>query len=73
MMAVSLFSGIGGLDLGLERAGIETVLQVEQDPYCLRVLKKHWPSVRRIPNVEDVTATTALAPSSSTGGFHASR
>lgn len=42
----SLFAGIGGLDLGLERAGWECRWQVEIDPYCQRVLKKHWPSVR---------------------------
>jgi DNA (cytosine-5)-methyltransferase 1 len=41
----SLFSGIGGLDLGLERAGFEIKWQVEKDPYCQKVLRKHWPGV----------------------------
>ena len=43
----SLFAGIGGLDLGLERAGMECVWQVEIDDYATKVLEKHWPNVRR--------------------------
>ena len=43
----SLFSGIGGFDLGFEQAGMQCKWQVEIDPYCNRVLAKHWPNVRR--------------------------
>jgi DNA (cytosine-5)-methyltransferase 1 len=43
----SLFSGIGGFDLGFERAGMECRWQVEIDSYAAAVLQKHWPDVTR--------------------------
>ena len=54
MRAVSLFSGVGGFDLGFERAGIETGLQAEQDPHCLAILERHWPHVRRVSDVRRI-------------------
>ena len=53
MMKVgSLFTGIGGIDLGLERAGFEIAWQCELDSWCRQLLHQHWPSV---PQYEDVT------------------
>jgi DNA (cytosine-5)-methyltransferase 1 len=47
----SLFAGIGGFDLGFERAGMECRWQVEIDDYANRILAKHWPHVRRWSDV----------------------
>ena len=58
MRFLSLFAGIGGFDLGLERAGMECVGQVEIDPYCIKVLEKHWPDVPRWGDIRDVTEET---------------
>jgi DNA (cytosine-5)-methyltransferase 1 len=52
MNVLDLFSGIGGFSLGLERAGMRTVAFCEIDPFCRRVLAKHWPGV---PCHEDIT------------------
>jgi DNA (cytosine-5)-methyltransferase 1 len=41
----SFFSGIGGFDLGLERAGMEVVFQCEINSFRKKVLKKHWPDI----------------------------
>ena len=50
----SLFAGIGGFDLGVERAGCQVDWQVELDPGCRKVLAKHWPEVPRYEDIKKV-------------------
>ena len=56
MNVLGLFSGIGGFELGLERAGLRVAAFCEIDPFCRRVLAKHWPEV---PIYDDVRSLTA--------------
>lgn len=53
---LSLFSGIGGLDLAAEWAGFQTVGQCEWADYPTKVLEKHWPDVPRWRDIHDFTA-----------------
>jgi DNA (cytosine-5)-methyltransferase 1 len=64
----SLFAGIGGFDLGFERAGIKTVWQVEIDPFCRKVLERRFPDVQRIKDVKEVGSDTERVDVLS-GGF----
>jgi DNA (cytosine-5)-methyltransferase 1 len=73
MNVLDLFSGIGGFSLGLERAGMRTVAFCEIDPFCRRVLAKHWPSVPCYDDVRILTAASLRADGISVdvicGGF----
>jgi DNA (cytosine-5)-methyltransferase 1 len=55
--AISLFSGIGGLDIGFATAGFDIIAQVEKDTFCQRVLTRHkrewWPNAAIFPDVRD--------------------
>ena len=68
----SLFSGIGGLEAGLEQAigpEAETVWQVEQDEYATRILSRHWPDARRYSDVREVGAHNLERIDVLCGGF----
>jgi DNA (cytosine-5)-methyltransferase 1 len=65
----SLFSGIGGLDLGLERAGMKVIWQSEIDKYCCKILKKHWPEVLNHGNIKEINWQEIQRPNIIAGGY----
>jgi DNA (cytosine-5)-methyltransferase 1 len=60
MKVLSLFSGVGGFDLGLERAGMETVFQCEWDKHATKILERHWPNVPRWDDIATLTGAHIL-------------
>lgn len=65
----SFFAGVGGFDLGFERAGVETVWQCEKKTFCLNILEKHWPSVPRVSDIQEVKADDIPDSEIWAGGF----
>jgi DNA (cytosine-5)-methyltransferase 1 len=65
----SLFTGIGGFDLGLERAGMRIAWQCEIDPFCRQVLTKHWPDVPRYHDITTLRGTDVEPVEVLAGGF----
>jgi DNA (cytosine-5)-methyltransferase 1 len=65
----SLFAGIGGIDLGLERAGWKCRWQVEIDPFCQQVLSWHWPDVRRYGDIRSIDWSSVEPVDLLAGGF----
>ena len=61
MKVLSLFSGVGGFDMGLENAGMETVFQCEWDKHANSILHKHWPDVPKWDDVSTLTGKHILA------------
>lgn len=60
MKVLSLFSGAGGFDMGLEQAGMEVVYQCEIEKKCRLVLKRHWPDVPLHDDVSTLTGKMVL-------------
>lgn len=69
MRVLDLFSGIGGFSVGLERAGMRTVAFCEIDPFCRRVLAKHWPSTPIFDDVRSLTGREVGPVEVICGGF----
>ena len=67
--AGSLFTGIGGLDLGFERAGIHSAFQVECDRGCRHILRRHFPNATRFADVRTVGAHNLQPVDIIHGGF----
>ncbi len=65
----SLFAGIGGLDLGLERAGWRCAWQVEVDDFCRSVLSRHWPEVPKYGDIREVRGEQLQSVDLIAGGF----
>jgi len=70
LRTLDLFSGIGGFSLGLERTGgFETVAFCEIEPFCKKVLKKHWPNIPINEDVRTLDATGYGRIDCVTGGY----
>jgi DNA (cytosine-5)-methyltransferase 1 len=73
MNILSLFAGIGGFDIGLERAGFRTVAFCEINDFCQRVLARQWPGVPIYGDVRELTGerlrADGVVPECVVGGF----
>ena len=69
MKVASFFSGIGGIDLGIERAGMEVAFQCEILTFGQKILKKHWPGIPLSSDITKVTATDIPDVDVFAGGF----
>jgi len=67
--AASFFSGIGGFDLGLERAGFDITFQCELNKFCRAILKHRWPEIPCHENIKELTADAIPVSDVWAGGF----
>ena len=69
MTHVDLFSGIGGFALACRHVGLDTICFCESDPYCQRVLAKHWPDVPITDDIRQFNGHDWPRPDLLTAGF----
>ncbi len=69
LRVASFFSGIGGFDLAFQQEHCRIVFQCEIDPFCNKVLKKHWPDVPRAADIRDLSVDTIPQADIWCGGF----
>ena len=69
MRHASFFSGVGGLDLGFDRAGIHTVSVSEIDPYACAVLAERFPDAPNLGSITEVNANDIPEADIWSGGF----
>ena len=65
----SLFSGIGGFELGFESAGFEIIFQCEKDEFCNKILEKYWPQVPKSNDIRQLSPATIPVSDVWTAGF----
>lgn len=68
-LSASFFTGIGGFDLGFEKAGIKAVFQCEIDEFCRNVLEKHWPNLERHDDIRTIQDSSIPSSQVWFGGF----
>ena len=61
LTGVSLFAGVGGFDLAMERNGVDVVANVEIDKQCQKVLAKHFPNAKQFSDITDVKGSDLIA------------
>lgn len=69
LTVASFFAGIGGFDLGFERAGMRSVWQCEIKDFCQKVLTHHWPDVPKAADIREVKASDIPSATVWAGGF----
>jgi DNA (cytosine-5)-methyltransferase 1 len=65
----SFFSGIGGFDIGFEKAGFKVTVQCELEPFCNCILSKHWPDTPKLNDIREVRNGDIPASTVWVGGF----